>query len=246
MKKLITLFCCGFLLPSFRAPCVDPGPRCTLQLVFHNLFSGRPMMAGSSYQNAFGETFILKGFRYYISNIVLIEKGDRVHPLGANYFLVDIDQDSSQVITLRVDKKNYTGLQFLIGVDSLRNLRGTQTGVLDPLRGKFWTWNSGYITAKLEGVSPDSKAHSHLLTYHVGGYKKNEQTSRRITLRFAEPLQFPGNDERIHIQAEASTWFNGRHPIKIAEYPVCHEPGTLAVQLADNFEKMFSVVKPNP
>jgi hypothetical protein len=49
-----------------------------------------------------------------------------------------------------------TGIRFLLGVDSARNVSGIQTGALDPARGMFWTWNSGYVMAKIEGSSPSA------------------------------------------------------------------------------------------
>ncbi|MDB5231322.1 MAG: hypothetical protein JWN76_2127 [Chitinophagaceae bacterium] len=241
MKKIIIILLSGFLFTSFHHSSRFVKAKHKLQLVFHNQFSGKEMIADSSYQNAFGENFILKGFRYYISNISVKEKNGRLHNISAKYFLVDMADDSSQTIELAIDKKDFIGLQFMLGVDSLRNISGTQTGVLDPARGMFWTWNSGYIMAKLEGISGDSKANSHLVTYHVGGFKKDQQTNRVINLNFIESHELAGNIFRVDINADAAAWFNGEHKIKIAEYPICHSPGALAVQLADNYSKMFSL-----
>ena len=49
---------------------------------------------------------------------------------------------------------NYNSLSFLLGVDSMHNVSGAQTGALDPANDMFWTWNSGYVMAKMEGASP--------------------------------------------------------------------------------------------
>ena len=40
-----------------------------------------------------------------------------------------------------------------LGVDSLRNVTGVQTGALDPAMDMYWTWNTGYVMAKLEAAA---------------------------------------------------------------------------------------------
>jgi hypothetical protein len=44
---------------------------------------------------------------------------------------------------LNTSLKNITAIKFLLGVDSLKNVSGIQTGALDPAKGMFWTWNTG-------------------------------------------------------------------------------------------------------
>lgn len=62
----------------------------------------------------------------------------------------------------------YAGMELLLGVDSLQNEIGTQTGDLSPVHGMFWDWNTGYLMVKAEGPSPQSPVGT--FAFHLGGY----------------------------------------------------------------------------
>jgi hypothetical protein len=127
----------------------------------------------------------------------------------------------------------------------LKNVSGIQTGTLDPAKGMFWTWNTGYVMAKLEGNSPAANTPQHSFSYHVGGYKQNEQTIREINLMLPKKIDYTSNNCTIVVAADILKWFNAQHEIKISDAPFCHEPGTLATRLADNYAKMFSIAEGN-
>jgi hypothetical protein len=50
-------------------------------------------------------------------------------------------------------------------------------------------------------------------------------------------------DPVIVIDADLLKWFNAQHTISITQSPLCHQPGRLAMQLADNYSHMFTVAK---
>ncbi|HEY1201915.1 MAG TPA: MbnP family protein, partial [Niastella sp.] len=125
----------------------------------------------------------------------------------------------------------------IIGVDSALNVNGVQAGSLDPLNGMFWTWNSGYIFAKLEGKSDSSKAPAHSMQYDVGGFRTNKNAIRKVQ------LTLPSASTNYVIDVDLLKWFSGKHTIKVAQSPLCHQPGALAMQLADNYANMFTVEK---
>jgi hypothetical protein len=45
-------------------------------------------------------------------------------------------------------------------------------GDLDPTKGMYWTWQSGYINFKLEGTSPLCTTRNNEFQFHLGGYQK--------------------------------------------------------------------------
>jgi hypothetical protein len=145
---------------------------------------------------------------------------------------------SQKVSTFTVPDISIDEISFLLGVDSIRNVSGIQTGALDPLHGMFWTWNSGYIMAKLEGSSEKVHSAGNRFTYDVGGFRTGMNTTRHINLA-RTPLGM--KSEEIHIKADVNRWFKGNSEIKIAETPVCHSPGALAMRIADNYSSMFSI-----
>lgn len=78
----------------------------------------------------------------------------------------------------------YDSITFLIGVDSLHNVSGAQTGALDPVNDMFWTWNSGYVMAKLEGNSSSSPQMNQKFEYHIGGYSGKHNVVKKLSFRF--------------------------------------------------------------
>jgi hypothetical protein len=210
-----------------------------LHIHFQDKVGDKILQADSNYQNTFGETFTVRNFKYYISNIILYnDTKTQSYPDG--YFLVDDTDSASQQIKLNTSLKNITAIKFLLGVDSLKNVSGIQTGSLDPAKGMFWTWNTGYVMAKLEGNSPSANMPQHAFSYHVGGYKQNENAAREIMLQLPQTLDCT-NHCTISINADVLKWFNGEHEIKILNTPFCHEPGKLATMIADNYANMFSI-----
>lgn len=208
-----------------------------LQLRFVNKVGTLPVSRDSLYTNNFGEAFTIRQFKYYISHLQAMDSSGRLlQELSAETFLIDASDSTGNCIQLPQLNARARQLRFLIGVDSSKNVSGVHTGALDPARGMFWTWNSGYIMAKLEGKSAASRAPGNYFTYHIGGYKTGQATARNILL----PLPEKRNGQLVII-ANALQWFSGVHDVRIGTSPVCHEPGDLAVQLADNFATMFSL-----
>ena len=211
-------------------------------LYFENRAGDKAIQADSVYENASGETFTVRNFKYYISNIVLHD-GNKIQSFPGEYFLIDNNESSSKQIQLSTTLKALTSIQFILGVDSLQNVKGVQTGSLDPAKGMFWTWNTGYVMAKLEGNSPFANTPAHSFSYHVGGYKHKENAAREIHLIIAQDTGFTNKNYSITIAADVLKWFDSEHKIKIAETPFCHEPGTLATRLADNYANMFRIAE---
>ncbi len=211
---------------------------------FQHRIGEKLLQEDSIYQNPSGEPFTVRSFKYYISNIVLQDEiTGKKQLFAADYFLVDEADSKSKKIEVNTILQQVTSIQFLLGIDSIKNVTGVQTGNLDPAKGMFWTWNTGYVMAKLEGNSPVAKTPGHTFSYHVGGYKQNEKTERLINLILPKPVAI-NNDNSITIEANISNWFGGTNTIKIAETATCHSPGLLAVKLADNYANMFTIKTP--
>jgi hypothetical protein len=215
----------------------DQLPAGKLVLVFHHMIGKEELVLGNNYTNVLGDTISVRKFKYYLSNFSLVDEQGKAHVLPKNYFLVDEAEAGSKIISIDIPAIKIKQIQFLIGVDSLRNVSGIQEGVLDPLKGMFWTWNSGYVMAKLEGVSPSSATPGASFTYHVGGFRNPMNVLRTVTL----DLSGTDTEKEINITADINRWFKHSSDMRIAQYPVCHTPGKLAVMIADNYAGMFSI-----
>lgn len=215
-----------------------------LTLYFSNRAGQEMIQPGKTYLNPFGESYTIRNFEYYISDISVEDSSGKRVLLSGDTYLVDQSDSSSWTIRLKAPASGFSSLVFLLGVDSIKNVSGVQTGALDPYKGMFWTWNTGYIYAKLEGTSPSAHTGGTYYTYHIGGYKSGENVSRMIRLKL--PGSVKRNDVSIRIFADANKWFSGSTPIRIATSPVCHSPGELAMKIADNYKSMFTIAGVQP
>ena len=191
------------------------------------------------YENSFGETFTVNKFKYYISKIVLVDADAKYYAFPNNYYLIDEADSTSKTITLTTSATCINDLQFIIGVDSIKNVTGVQTGALDPINSMFWTWNSGYVFAKLEGVSKAAKVAGNLFSWHVGGFRYNENALRVVRINIGNNVKT--KNLVINIASDINQWFEAKQNLKISQHPICHSPGELAMKFADNYATMFSI-----
>lgn len=197
----------------------------------------------TTYNNTAGDTFNITLFKYYLSNFSFSDATGKTVAAEKAYFLVSEDNAGSKKLLLQqCPEGSYTRLTFMIGVDSVLNFSGPQSGALDPMYGMFWTWNSGYIMAKLEGNSPSSRLPDHLIQFHIGGYRAPHVTQRMVTLTLPEPLVVRSpNTSQVLLQADAATWFDGAYKVSFRQLAGFMAPGTPADRIADNYQHMFSV-----
>jgi hypothetical protein len=197
------------------------------------------------YLNAFGESYTISNFLFYVSNVELLRNGGSINAKEPeSYHLINAGNTGSQTFTFSSPYTNVTGIKFLVGVDSLRNVSGAQTGALDPMNGMFWTWSSGYIMARMEGNSPQSTQPSNTIVYHIGGFSGSKNATRWVSLEFPDGKKMTtanGDTCAIEITADINKWFNGRHDIKITEFAHTMSPGGTALKIADNYATMFRV-----
>lgn len=218
-----------------------------LRLDFRPVVDTVPLKIDSTYRNFWKESYKISAFKFYISKVELINTDSNTTYSINNdqYFLVDASDSTTWQVKLKAVPFRYNRISFLVGVDSIRNVSGAQTGALDPAKGMFWTWNSGYIMAKLEGTSPASKVANNKFEYHIGGFSGPTNVLRRPTLLFpfgdfSEIL--PTSTSVITIRANANAWFYNPHDLKIADKPAVNMPGLDAANISENYSKMFTVI----
>jgi hypothetical protein len=197
-----------------------------------------------NYANANGDDFKITTFKYYVSNLVFNKADGSKITIPENYMLIDAADEKTTLQTIEnVPAGDYVSMDFVIGVDSMRNFAGAQTGALDPAKGMFWSWNTGYIFVMLEGTSSKSTQVDNKIAFHVGGAKAPNNTVRKITLPLpAGGLRVRTNSQpEIHLYADASYLFKGTSNINFATLGGFHG-GPNAIIVANNYATgMFSV-----
>lgn len=214
---------------------------------FSNSVQLAPLQLNStSYTNAFNERFTVGTFRYYVSHIALRNTATESYSVADDqYFLINEADPASKEFTVAFPPGKYNKVRFLLGVDSSRNVSGAQTGALDVINGMFWDWNSGYVMAKLEGSSDAATTPNKQFSYHIGGFRTGESALRTIALEMPVGIEITVDSQangHISINADINTWFSGVYNLPIATTPFIHSPGGIALQYADNYAKMFSIL----
>lgn len=143
----------------------------SLFLDFNLKFGKLPLQANKMYISDNQDTLQISSFKYYISNIE-IHYSDKITIKAENgYHLVDLEAvNSFQIYVGKKTDKIITKVSFNIGVDSLASVSGALSGDLDPTKGMYWAWQSGYINMKLEGTSSSCKTRKNEFHFHIGGY----------------------------------------------------------------------------
>lgn len=217
----------------------------TVSIEFRHFADTSVLVYNKSFTTPYGEEFRVTLFKYYISNIALIKTDSSLLVLPQTYHLVLHEDSLSHIITLPgIPDGKYIGMQYLLGVDSLHNVTGAQEGALDPVNGMFWNWNSGYIMAKLEGISNASTSPGNVFLYHTGGFGGPYSVLKTIRLFFngetahVAPLHQP----RIYVKANVNEWFQTPSTLLINQISVSNDPGPQSRMIADNYADMFSYI----
>jgi hypothetical protein len=217
-----------------------------VEIHFTNFAGAKILSPDSIYTNAFNETYSIGRLKYYITNIELINtESDTKAAIDNSYFLVDENEDTSKTISLSVPEGNYNAISFLLGVDSLHNVSGAQTGALDPMNGMFWTWNTGYVSIKIEGKSVASGLPGNFIEYHLGGFKGLDKVNHSTHLSFPKGSIKITQQKPviIHVKADVNLFFRSVHSLPIKTNAACTSPGSLARQYSENYATIFSIIK---
>ena len=95
------------------------------------------------------DSIVFSNIKFYISNPLVYKNDSLIKTPTKRYHLVDLNDSES---LLQTETQNFDKIQFNLGIDKQTNLDGVRGGDLDPLKGMYWTWNTGYINIKLEGI----------------------------------------------------------------------------------------------
>ena len=231
-----------------------------LRLEFDNVVGDKNLVLNSvTYQNATKEDFVVTKLNYFISNIKLTKTDGTTFtvPQDSSYFLIKEDTKASQFVTLsNVPFGDYKAVEFMVGVDSLRNTAPIEKrkGVLDPagsmaLDGMYWEWNSGYIFVKLEGSSSKGNPVNNKFYYHIGlfgGYtQKTVNNSRVVKVEFGSlkaPVTATATPE-VHLLVDVLKFFDGPGTsLSIEKFnSIMDGQEAKSQQVANNYAKMFTL-----
>jgi hypothetical protein len=184
-----------------------------------------------------GDTLSFTKVKYYISN-VSFQKTDGSWVDMDQYFLLDL-AEGNKIKVENVPSGEYTAMKMMIGVDSLRNVSGAQEGALSPSNGMFWSWNTGYIMAKLEGESPNAEEGS--FAFHIGGFEGEYAVQTTNSFDFSSMVLKVSENSLpvVHFAAfPTKAWMTAP---SVSERSKFHVPGEAAYQMASGFFSTFEL-----
>ena len=241
--------------------CTDdpvPLPTGSIKVKFDNVVGLRDLKLNSdTYINADGEDFTVSTLNYYISNIKFIAAAGNNYtvPQDSSYFLIREGNVDSQLITFNnIPARNYSGIEFVIGIDSLRSVSdiSKRKGILDKDSGPtnqeamYWDWNPGYIFLKLEGTSDSATSSNNKFYYHIGGFggltQKTLNNIRVAKIDFGDQRASVSRNAvaQVNLKADILKVFNGPTKVSIKENgSVMFMP--FSKTIADNYATMFSL-----
>jgi hypothetical protein len=174
MKNIISLLSLAVLILIGSSACDKNKQKSTgeLDIEFEHVWGmdGTAFSLNTDYIHPMnGEGLNFSTFKYYVSNIILTKEDGTQWKDSNSYYLIDLSKPTSLTLALsKIPVGTYKSMTYTLGVDSLRNVSGAQTGALSTTNGMFWNWNSGYIMLKAEGTSPASSTGS--FAFHLGGF----------------------------------------------------------------------------
>lgn len=146
----------------------------------------------------FSDSIQFQELKFYIGHIQLLKNDSLVSNASKTHYLVDIYQNENIVIDFPKNT-SFNQIRFELGVDSNTSVSGALAGDLDPSLGMYWTWQSGYIHAKIEATIFGSNRNKTLFTYHLGGYQHPFNTLQTIQLGLVQ-------SETINISMDIATF----------------------------------------
>ncbi len=173
--------------------------------------------------------------KYYVSHIRLFSNGTIVAQDTALAHLIDASDTNSTSIIIPIHKNVvYDEIRFDLGIDSTTNVYGVLGGDLDPTKGMYWTWQSGYINFKLEGNSKQCTNPKKEFIYHIGGYAHPYSCIREVSLK-------GGGSSKAFIVLELKTIFDH---VQLDKEANIMSPSQNATSFSKLLDKSFIVKEP--
>lgn len=141
---------------------------------------GEEVVLGKLMLHKNGDTLTIETLKCYLGDFKFWK--DSLLVFADNtYRLLDLEDPNSMRLAFDIaDDTAIDSICFNLGTDSLTNISGVMGGDLDPMRGMFWTWQSGYINFKMEGRASACPVRGGSFEFHLGGYMPPFQTVRQV------------------------------------------------------------------
>lgn len=200
---------------------------------FQPLFGERKLqLSNAYYQLSSGDSIQFESLKFYISDITFSNKGAFVFKEENSVHLLDASNEKTLHLSVNIPSGlSSDQLNFNIGLDSVINVSGALGSDLDPTKGMYWAWQSGYINFKLEGKSKLCKTRNNEFQFHVGGYLSPFQTIQQVSLKI-------NSTNQINVSIDIEKFIT---ELDLTEINQVMTPGVESVVLSRKLPQLFSV-----
>ncbi|MFT4660933.1 MAG: hypothetical protein ACI8XB_001204 [Patiriisocius sp.] len=203
-----------------------------ISIRFAPTYNQEQLFIGQKYFSNNTDSISFETLRFYISELRLQQDSEVVYRDLQPVYLIDLEDTASLDIPINLsDSISYNKLSYKIGLDSLTNVSGALGGDLDPTKGMYWTWQSGYINFKMEGYSPKCTARNNKFQFHIGGYQNPYPTIQNMALEINE-------NPVIKINISLDKFIN---KIDLGETHTIMSPGNFSKKISQYLPHMFSL-----
>jgi hypothetical protein len=179
-----------------------------------------------------GDTLSFETLKFYIGHIIFEKEGNIVWKDSVTYHLLDASNKSSLSLTIKSPPNlSFDKVKFDLGVDSLSNVSGALSGDLDPTKGMYWAWNSGYVNFKLEGNSKICPSRNNAFQFHLGGYMAPFKTVQNIEIKCSNTMGI------VNLKMDLMGFLRG---IDLSKQYSILSPSKTSVELAQKVSNIFS------
>jgi len=201
-------------------------------IVFKPIFEKQELILEKEYPLHSGAKVQFEKLRFYISNLRLLYKGKAVFTEANSFHLIDVVDTLTMQLRLNTPRNIVFNLvSFNLGIDSITNVSGALGGDLDPTKGMYWTWQSGYISFMLEGTSPICPTRNHQFQFHLGGYNGANNALQTVILDVQQ-------SQTISIEFDVVRWLS---KIDLSTDNHIMSPSATAVSLAKHAADCFII-----
>lgn len=203
-----------------------------LRVEFRALYEHQALLLKPEKHQFQDKEIMFTRLKYYITNIELYLGEVVVWKEKDSHHLIDQEQIETTKLSLEIPKElKYDKIKYHLGVDSLTNVSGAMGGDLDPTKGMYWAWNSGYINFKLEGVYADCPTRKNKFQFHIGGYAGNVASVQNIEHKIRV-------EEHLIVKVQVDEFLK---ELNLVEEHSLMSPSTKAVKFAKQAALIFNL-----
>lgn len=188
-KKYLSIFLSFLVLLFTRSPLqaqkigasFDSG---IIQLQIQPTLNNQQLVLGQKvFVPLLNDSVQINRLRFYLSGMSFSNASDNQEIIKQQFFLIDLEDSTSLRRQLLLETiSQWDSIHFKVGVDSAAQLKGAQGGDLDPMHGMYWSWRSGYINFKCEGISSICPGRNNAFMFHIGGFQAPFNTIQSVSL----------------------------------------------------------------